>query len=100
MAIEDNVATAAHLGGMAMGWFFVRRIMRGRGARLEGTFQLFPYREQPEPPVQKRIEKSPAEIVVEEVDPILDKISAHGIQSLTAREREVLESARRKMAGR
>ncbi|MEI7808031.1 MAG: rhomboid family intramembrane serine protease [Verrucomicrobiota bacterium] len=95
----DNVANAAHLGGMVMGWFFVRRIMRSRGARLEGTFQLFPYREQ-EPSAHMRVEKSPAEIVAEEVDPILDKISAQGIQSLTAREREVLESARRKMAGR
>ena len=35
-----------------------------------------------------------------EVDPILDKISAHGIQSLTAREREVLEKARAKMTKR
>jgi hypothetical protein len=33
-----------------------------------------------------------------EVDPILDKISAHGIQSLTAHEREILEKARAKMA--
>ncbi len=95
----DNVANAAHLGGMAMGWFFVRRIMQGRGARLEGAFQIFPNREL-EPPVQKRIEKSPAEIVADEVDPILDKISAQGIQSLTARERAILESARRRMAGR
>jgi hypothetical protein len=30
-----------------------------------------------------------------EVDPILDKISAHGIQSLTARERQILEAARK-----
>ena len=35
-----------------------------------------------------------------EVDPILEKISAHGIHSLTAREREILESARKKMTGR
>jgi len=34
------------------------------------------------------------------VDPILDKISAHGIQSLTARERAVLEAARKKLAPR
>jgi hypothetical protein len=32
------------------------------------------------------------------VDPSLDKISARGIQSLTAREREILEKARAKMA--
>jgi hypothetical protein len=33
----------------------------------------------------------------QEVDPILEKISAHGIQSLTSRERDVLENARKKM---
>jgi hypothetical protein len=32
------------------------------------------------------------------VDPILDKISRHGIQSLTERERQVLEKARNRMA--
>jgi hypothetical protein len=40
------------------------------------------------------------EFLQKEVDPILDKISAHGIQSLTAREREILENARTKMAKR
>ena len=38
------------------------------------------------------------EFVKNEVDPILDKISRHGIQSLTAREREILEQARNRMA--
>jgi hypothetical protein len=41
-----------------------------------------------------------AEFISREVDPILDKISAHGIQSLTERERKILESARSKMARR
>jgi hypothetical protein len=36
--------------------------------------------------------------VKSEVDPILDKISRQGIQSLTAREREILEKARERMA--
>jgi len=42
----------------------------------------------------------PAEFISKEVDPILDKISAHGIQSLTERERQILEAARKKMAQR
>jgi hypothetical protein len=42
----------------------------------------------------------PAEFLTKEVDPILDKISAQGIQSLTDRERKILESARQKMAKR
>ncbi len=40
----------------------------------------------------------PEEFLSKEVDPILDKISAHGIQSLTPRERRILEAAREKMA--
>jgi hypothetical protein len=39
----------------------------------------------------------PAEFISREVDPILEKISAHGIQSLTPRERRILELARDKM---
>ena len=35
-----------------------------------------------------------------EVDPILDKIAEHGIQSLTLAEREKLDEARRKMSGK
>jgi hypothetical protein len=40
----------------------------------------------------------PEEFLSKEVDPILDKISAQGIQSLTDRERRILEAARHKMA--
>jgi membrane associated rhomboid family serine protease len=40
------------------------------------------------------------EFISREVDPILDKISAHGIHSLTPREREILEAARTKMSKR
>jgi hypothetical protein len=40
------------------------------------------------------------EFISREVDPILDKISQQGIQSLTERERKILEAARNKMAKR
>ena len=42
----------------------------------------------------------PEEFLSKEVDPILDKISAQGIQSLTEPERRILEAARAKMAKR
>lgn len=45
-------------------------------------------------------ELPPEEFISREVDPILDKISAHGIHSLTAREKEILEAARAKMSRR
>jgi hypothetical protein len=35
-----------------------------------------------------------------EIDPLLDKISTHGIQSLTERERKLLDAARKKLGGR
>jgi hypothetical protein len=42
----------------------------------------------------------PEEFISREVDPILDKISAHGFQSLTERERQILEQARSKISRR
>jgi hypothetical protein len=49
---------------------------------------------------KERAELPSEEFISQEVDPILDKISAHGIQSLTERERKILEAARAKMARR
>jgi predicted DNA binding protein len=40
---------------------------------------------------------SDEEFYNKEVDPILDKISEQGIQSLTPRERRILEAARQRM---
>jgi hypothetical protein len=90
-----NVANAAHLGGMAMGWFYVKKIVRNRvvlgGATEEPTYRTEPV----EPP------KLPAEEFEDaDVDMVLDKISARGIHSLTTRERAILEAARKRMARR
>jgi hypothetical protein len=52
------------------------------------------------PEKQAKVEVPSEEFITREVDPILDKISAHGIQSLTERERKILEAARAKMAKR
>jgi membrane associated rhomboid family serine protease len=45
-------------------------------------------------------EKPPTDFISQDVDPILEKISAHGIQSLTDKERKILDAARKKMSGR
>jgi membrane associated rhomboid family serine protease len=107
----DNIANAAHLGGMVMGFIFVRQFIQGRWWQWK-----FPVRRSaPREFVTARVGRgkfwrsaagpasedlSAEEFLQKEVDPILDKISAHGIQSLTAREREILEKARTKMAKR
>jgi membrane associated rhomboid family serine protease len=107
---NSGIANAAHLGGILTGFFYVRRLLQGRSipweppvrrsaprelaARLkENKF----WRSKTVPPAE---DLSAEEFLKKEVDPILDKISAQGIQSLTAREREILEKARAKMAKR
>ena len=107
-----NMANAAHLGGMLTGIFFIRYA-------LHWNFRWPTLgRRRGEPP--RRLVKVnsassalwgraksitdvdvPAEdFLSREVDPILDKISAHGIQSLTERERRILEAARERMGKR
>lgn len=106
----DNVAHGAHLGGMLAGYVFMRW-----GDTVRERFQTWrerPVRRRPRELAQvgtrRRLpwgttredwesELPPEEFIRREVDPILDKISAHGIQSLTERERRILEAARKKM---
>ncbi len=108
---HSNIANVAHLGGILTGALYVRQIVQGRW-HWPGWIQ---YRHTPPAPREFVVtragrgkfwrsatqnpdeELSTDEFVRSEVDPILDKISAHGIQSLTAREREILEKARNKM---
>jgi len=109
----DNVAHGAHLGGMLAGYVFIHW---GRNLRMNlsnwgplqsrqrkrelvraAAVRARPWRTSPSDP---EVELPPEEFISKEVDPILDKISAHGIQSLTERERKILEAARKKMAKR
>ena len=107
-----NIAHAAHLGGMLTGIFYIR--WSGRAPR---PFEFWrPFARRNPPPkrelvsaVPRRAWQSarkpmpdlpPGEFISREVDPILEKISAQGIHSLTERERQVLEAARNKMAKR
>ncbi|MHB8521511.1 MAG: rhomboid family intramembrane serine protease [Limisphaerales bacterium] len=109
----ENVAHAAHLGGIFAGWAYIFWIVQGRLGSKWSAVRVLPRR--PRELVratsakrsvwhsQKSAELDdlpPAEFISQQVDPILDKISAHGIQSLTERERKILEAARAKMAKR
>jgi membrane associated rhomboid family serine protease len=111
--LEPQVAHAAHLGGIVTGILYLQWFIRPE-RRL---FDWRPYRSLVRAPElvasgakrqrfnqnsQLDIPKDlpPEEFISREVDPILDKISAQGIHSLTARERAILEAARKKMARR
>lgn len=103
-------AHAAHLGGLLMGmkfiqwgwhrdyvplpwetWFARQPSKASRASSMAG-FELRRPAKEEEPLSEDFISK--------EVDPILDKISAHGIHSLTEKERKILEKARTVMAKR
>jgi membrane associated rhomboid family serine protease len=109
----DTVAHAAHLGGLIMGIVFTTMVIRP----VDGLFRWRASQRQEPPrelvktastrkPLWKRQGRTAPEAEVSqdfisrEVDPILDKISAKGIHSLTPHERRILEEARNKMAKR
>ncbi len=108
----DNIAHAAHLGGMLAGIVFVRyaihwhwhwpRLQRPRSQPLRPLVHAQRRASAQWGQKQASVEEDlpPDEFLSKTVDPILDKISAHGIQSLTERERKILETAREKMVRR
>ncbi|MFO1513239.1 MAG: rhomboid family intramembrane serine protease [Verrucomicrobiota bacterium] len=116
-----RISHAAHLGGLLggvawvkLGWHhnFVTLPWEGLFGRLRRMGPLQTRQRKQElvraAPVQGRRwransgqgepETAPEEFISKEVDPILDKISAHGLQSLTDQERKVLDAARKKMS--
>jgi membrane associated rhomboid family serine protease len=104
----SGIANAAHLGGILTGGFYVRLFIQGQWPRWKFSARRAAPRELAvkragksalwRPAADKPDDESTDDFLKNEVDPILEKISAHGIHSLTAREREVLEKARSKMA--
>lgn len=106
MIPTSNIAHGAHLGGLFAGVAFIKWAL-DREWKLPklSIFKKkeFTYTRQPNAFPAQKVNKSDLpseEFISKEVDPILDKISAHGIQSLTERERKILEAARAKMAKR
>jgi membrane associated rhomboid family serine protease len=105
---KSGIANAAHLGGILTGFFYVRQIVQGRWPRWEFLARRREPRElaaagkgrnkfRSSATGGNRKDFSTDEFLENEVDPILEKISAQGIQSLTARERQILETAREKI---
>jgi membrane associated rhomboid family serine protease len=107
---DPVVAHAAHLGGILAAIAFLRwdfrrpplpwnplQARRRKRQLVQAAAQITRWRGKRDTP---SAELPPEEFISKEVDPILDKISAHGIHSLTPHERQVLEAARAKMGKR
>lgn len=105
LAISSLQALASHgwsellvlLASAGMAWFFIERLRRGlefspigfiRRKLLARKIAASPLRVVKRPPPER-------EDAMATIDPILDKIATQGIGSLSAREREQLESARK-----
>jgi len=110
-----GIAHPAHLGGILFGVAYIKWDMNSWGGNMNWKF----FRRKPPRPkrgsapvpagILAKIKRGSVsqsetpeakEFISSEVDPILDKISAHGIQSLTDRERKILQSARAKISKR
>jgi len=100
-----GVAHGAHLGGMLTGIAFIKWMNRPRRTiiawkperRKPQLVSNAPKRAAWRKPRKKADEVPAGEFISREVDPILEKISAHGIHSLTEHERKILEAARLKI---
>lgn len=113
---QSGIAHTAHLGGMIAGmvyilyirprswpsWTVLRTLRRSRPIATPVPRELVraPVGRVAAAPQRAAARPEPmpsGDFISAEVDPILDKISAHGIHSLTERERRILELARARM---
>jgi hypothetical protein len=90
--LGGGVANFCHLGGFVGAWFYLVYLERRAGARKFRTQTVAPVAKQ-ELLNWKRVDASKVhEVNRDEVNRILDKISATGIASLTAQERLFLSN--------
>src|SRR5438477_1047317 len=94
MLVIDRRGAVIHSvipGGLAAGWLYANLLGFGHASWLRRILRR--RREAAE-----RVERmTPAEFIEHEIDPLLEKISRSGIQSLTKAERRLLSQAREKV---
>jgi hypothetical protein len=89
-----NVTHSVYLGGCAAGWLYAHLLGFGRPSRLQRALH------QRRATAERHEHMNAEQFIVEEVDPLLEKISREGIGSLTRAERRVLEQAREKLVAK
>ena len=86
-----HVAHLAHLGGAVLGYAYIKGLGYGTTPRWLLWLQNRTPHRAPKPTARPLTRD---EFMRNKVDPILDKISREGMQSLTRQERKILESAK------
>jgi membrane associated rhomboid family serine protease len=87
-----DIAHVAHLGGCLVGWVYARQLGFGNPWWIQRRMMEKRQRE------DRLNRMSPDQYMIEEIDPILDKIARDGIRSLSRRERRILERGRDKIS--
>ena len=90
--VMPDVAHVAHLGGCFVGWIYARQLGFGNPWWIQRRILERRQRE------GRLARMDPDQYIVEEIDPILEKIFRDGIRSLTRRERRILERGREKIS--
>ncbi len=106
---NSGIAHGAHVGGFIFGWAYMKIVYKlslpfAWLERLKWRVRRW-FSSVPRPSIRLRRRGSARKyrpidddsFIDEEIDPILEKISRHGIHSLTARERRTLKRARQRM---
>jgi membrane associated rhomboid family serine protease len=92
--IFDRTAAVAHssfLGGCVAGWFYAHLLGFGRPSILQRALS------QRRAEAERYNAMTAEEFIAREIDPLLDKISREGMESLTRAERRLLAKAREKI---
>ena len=101
---NTNIGVVAHLGGIAVGWAYIKFFRKSAGFQDSFGFGAqsspAPRRKKKSKPKKERKPKKPKAFVSKDVDAILDKISSEGMQSLTPEERKILDQRSEELSDR
>ncbi len=89
---SGTVTHSAYLGGCVAGWFYAHLLGFGRPSAVQRALHQRKIR------AERYRHMNADQFIAGEVDPLLEKISREGLQSLTRRERRTLSLAREKLA--
>jgi len=87
----SEIGPAGMIAGALFGWAYVKQL--GYGNPLAIQRYIFDRRQR----AARLARMSPEQFVTAEIDPILEKIAEHGVNSLTRAERKILEQGRGKL---
>lgn len=88
---HGTVTHSAYLGGCAAGWLYAHLLGFGRPSFMQRALH------QRKMKAERYRHMDAEQFIVEEIDPLLEKISREGIHSLTRSERRTLSLAREKL---